>query len=133
MLNLPEVPWNTCGLLGRVINQMSLIEQGLETHTARPSMPPAEWRPESCVLSCHSTWQWPGTASDGACYQHACLKYVSNEVLTNGSLRQRFEISEGNSAQASRIIAETVDAGLIKQSNPDNKSRKLMQYQPFWA
>ena len=68
-----------------------------------------------------------------ACYQHACLKHVSNTVLTNGSLRQRFEISEGNSAQASRIIAETVDAGLIKQSNPDNKSRKLMQYQPFWA
>ena len=68
-----------------------------------------------------------------ACYQHACLKYVSNEVLTNASLRHRFEISEGNSAQASRIIAETVDAGLIKQSNPDNKSRKMMQYQPFWA
>jgi len=68
-----------------------------------------------------------------ACYQHACLKYVSNETLTNTSLRERFEISEGNSAQASRIIAETVEAGLIKQANPDNKSRKLMQYQPFWA
>lgn len=68
-----------------------------------------------------------------ACYQHACLKYVSNEVLTNASLRERFEISEGNSAQASRIIAETVEAGLIKPTNPDNKSRKLMQYQPFWA
>lgn len=68
-----------------------------------------------------------------ACYQHACLRYVSNEVLTNASLRHRFEISEGNSAQASRIIAETVEAGLIKQSNPDNKSRKMMQYQPFWA
>lgn len=68
-----------------------------------------------------------------ACYQHACLRYVSNEVLTNASLRQRFEISEANSAQASRIIAETVDAGLIKQSNPENKSRKMMQYQPFWA
>jgi len=68
-----------------------------------------------------------------ACYQHACLKYVSNEVLTNASLRQRFDISEGNSAQASRIIAETVEARLIKPANPDNRSRKLMQYQPFWA
>ena len=68
-----------------------------------------------------------------ACYQHACLKYVSNDVLTNTSLRQRFEISEGNSAQASRIIAETVEAGLIKAVNPDNKSRKLTQYHPFWA
>jgi ATP-dependent DNA helicase RecG len=68
-----------------------------------------------------------------ACYQHACLKYVSNEVLTNASLRQRFRISEGNSAQASRIIAETMEAGLIKPVNPGNKSRKLMQYHPFWA
>ena len=68
-----------------------------------------------------------------ACYQHACLRYVSNDVLTNTSLRERFNISEGNSAQASRIIAETVEAKLIKPSNPDNKSRKLMQYQPFWA
>lgn len=68
-----------------------------------------------------------------ACYQHACLKYVSNDVLTNTSLRKRFEISEGNSAQASRIIAETVESGLLKQANPENKSRKLMQYQPFWA
>ncbi|MDU8357839.1 ATP-binding protein [Pseudomonas syringae group sp. J309-1] len=68
-----------------------------------------------------------------ACYQHACLRYVSNDVLTNPSLRTRFEISEGNSAQASRIIAETVEAGLVKPANPDNKSRKLMQYHPFWA
>jgi ATP-dependent DNA helicase RecG len=68
-----------------------------------------------------------------ACYQHACLKFVSNDVLTNTSLRERFEISEGNAAQASRIIAETVEAGLIKSANPDNKSRKLMRYLPFWA
>lgn len=68
-----------------------------------------------------------------ACYQHACLKYVSNEVLTNTSLRERFQIAESNAAQASRIIGEAVEAGLIKQANPDNKSRKLMQYQPFWA
>lgn len=68
-----------------------------------------------------------------ACYQHACLKYVSNEVLTNTSLRQRFEISVGNAAQASRFIAEAVEAGMIKQANPENKSRKLMQYHPFWV
>lgn len=68
-----------------------------------------------------------------ACYQHACLRYVSNDVLTNTSLRDRFEISVENAAQASRIIAETVDGKLIKPANPDNKSRKLMQYVPFWA
>lgn len=68
-----------------------------------------------------------------ACYQHACLKHVSNETMTNTSLRERFNIAENNSAQASRIIAETIEAGLIKPSDPENKSRKLMKYVPFWA
>lgn len=68
-----------------------------------------------------------------ACYQHACLKHVSNETMTNTSLRERFNIAENNSAQASRIIAETVEAELIKPSDPENKSRKLMKYVPFWA
>jgi len=61
-----------------------------------------------------------------ACYQHACLRYLSNDVLTNTSLRERFDISEGNSAQAPRIIAETVEAKLIKPCNPGITSRKLM-------
>lgn len=68
-----------------------------------------------------------------ACYQHACLKHVSNETMTNTSLRERFNIAENNSAQASRILAETVEADLIKPSDPENKSRKLMKYVPFWA
>jgi len=68
-----------------------------------------------------------------ACYQHACLKYVSNEALTNASLRHRFDISEGNSAQASRLIAEAMEAGLIKVADAENKSRKLSRYLPFWA
>lgn len=53
--------------------------------------------------------------------------------MTNTSLRERFNIAENNSAQASRIIAETVEAELIKPSDPKNKSRKLMKYVPFWA
>jgi ATP-dependent DNA helicase RecG len=68
-----------------------------------------------------------------ACYQHACLKYVSNEQLTNTSLRTRFNIADKNSAQASRIISETVDAELIKQGDPDNQSRKHTKYVPYWA
>ena len=68
-----------------------------------------------------------------ACYQHACLKYVSNEVLTNPSLRERFNIADKNAAQATRIINDTVDAELIKPADPENKSRKLMKYLPFWA
>lgn len=68
-----------------------------------------------------------------ACYQHACLQYVSNDKLTNESLRGRFGIEEKNSAIASRIIKECFMEGLIKEDDPDSKSRKFKKYIPFWA
>jgi ATP-dependent DNA helicase RecG len=67
-----------------------------------------------------------------ACYQHACLCWVSNKQMTNTTLRERFGIDEKNSAIASRIISETIKAKLIKPAEPDNKSRKLAAYIPFW-
>ncbi len=68
-----------------------------------------------------------------SCYQHACLKYVSNDKMTNQSLRERFKIEEQNAATASRIIKETVAENLIKDEDPTNKSRKYASYIPFWA
>jgi len=68
-----------------------------------------------------------------ACYQHACLKRVSNETMTNETLRTRFKIDDKNSAIASRIIKETFDAGFIKKGDPTSKSRKHIKYIPFWA
>ena len=67
-----------------------------------------------------------------ACYQHACLCFVSGQKMTNTSLRQRFGIEEKNAAKASRIITETVDAGLIKPFDP-NAGRRYVKYVPFWA
>jgi predicted HTH transcriptional regulator len=68
-----------------------------------------------------------------ACYQHACLQWVARTQLTNASLRKRFGISEGNSAMASRIIADTEAAGQIRKYNPEKWSRKHASYVPFWA
>ena len=68
-----------------------------------------------------------------ACYQHACLKYVSNEKMTNQSLRDRFKIENQNAAIASRIIRDTIEERLIKEEDPENKSRKFASYLPFWA
>jgi len=68
-----------------------------------------------------------------ACYQHACLLYVSNQKMTNASLRKRLSIEEQNYAIASRIIADTIDAKLVKPFDPDNTSRKYASYIPFWA
>lgn len=68
-----------------------------------------------------------------ACYQHSCLKYVSNEKMSNQTLRERFKIEEKNSAIASRIIRDTIEAELIKEEDPNNKSKKYASYVPIWA
>lgn len=68
-----------------------------------------------------------------ACYQHCCLRYVSNDHMTNQSLRERFKIEDQNAAIASRIIGDTLDVKLIKLEDPDNKSRKYTRYVPIWA
>ena len=68
-----------------------------------------------------------------ACYQHACLKYVSNEKMTNQSLRDRFKIENQNAAIASRIIRDALEDGVIKEDDPESKSRKYASYIPVWA
>jgi ATP-dependent DNA helicase RecG len=68
-----------------------------------------------------------------ACYQHACLKYVMNEKMTNTTLRKRFKIADENAAMVSRMIKDTVDAKLIKEDDPENTSRKFVRYIPIWA
>lgn len=68
-----------------------------------------------------------------ACYQHCCLKYVSNEKMTNTSLRERFKIDIRNSPMVSKVISETMKEGLIKYDDPTSASRKYARYIPFWA
>jgi len=67
-----------------------------------------------------------------AVYLHACLRHVSRQSLTNASVRERFGIEKQNSAIASRLIKEAVDAGKIVPFDPD-AGRKAMRYLPFWA
>ncbi len=66
-----------------------------------------------------------------ACYQHCCLRWVCRDLMTNSSLRKRFAIADKNYSMASRIIRTTLDDGLIKVSDPENKSNKK-KYVPFW-
>jgi predicted HTH transcriptional regulator len=68
-----------------------------------------------------------------ACYQHACLRHVSNDFMTNATLRKRLSISKQNYPMASRIIADTLEANLIKKYDPESTSKKLSKYVPFWA
>ena len=66
-----------------------------------------------------------------ACYQHACLKYVSNEKMNNQSLRARLGIEDKNYPMASRIIKDTLEAKLIKEENTEGGNRH--SYIPYWA
>ncbi len=68
-----------------------------------------------------------------ACYQHACLQYVLNEKMTNETLRVRFNIDKKNSAIASRMLAEAVSSGVIKEYQSNSNSRKYKSYLPYWA
>ena len=65
-----------------------------------------------------------------ACYQHAGLKYVSGQKMTNSTLRERFGISPQNAAQASTVIRHSLEAGLIRSADPDHPRTG---YIPFWA
>lgn len=67
-----------------------------------------------------------------ACYLHACLKYVSQEAMTNATIRERFGIEKQNMSTASRFIKEAVASGLVLPYD-ENAAPKLMRYIPFWA
>lgn len=68
-----------------------------------------------------------------ACYQHACLRYVSNQKMTNQSMRERFQLPETKAEAVSRIISDTADEGLVKLDDPESKSRRYAKYVPYWV
>jgi predicted HTH transcriptional regulator len=65
-----------------------------------------------------------------ACYQHASLKYVSGDRMTNATLRERFGIAERNASQASGVIRLALDGGLIRAADPEHPRAG---YVPYWA
>lgn len=67
-----------------------------------------------------------------ACYLHACLRYVQRDFMTNTTLRDRFKIETKNSATASRIIRETMQANKIRPYD-ETAGRKYVKYVPWWA
>jgi len=68
-----------------------------------------------------------------ACYQHACLKWVMHEKMTNQTLRERFRLSEKKAANISQLIAIAMDAKMIKADESSSGSKKYAKYIPIWA
>jgi ATP-dependent DNA helicase RecG len=56
-----------------------------------------------------------------------------NERMGNQSLRERFKITEQRAETVSRIIRDTIEAGLVKIDNPKTVSRRYARYVPYWA
>lgn len=68
-----------------------------------------------------------------ACYQHACLMYEDGISINNQSVRERFELNKNDSSIASRILSDTMEAGLIKPTDAETNSRKFMTYIPYYG
>lgn len=68
-----------------------------------------------------------------ACYQHCCLLYVSNQRMSNLSLRERFSLGETKGATVSQVIGAAKDAGLIKVDDSETTSTRYARYLPYWA
>jgi ATP-dependent DNA helicase RecG len=68
-----------------------------------------------------------------ACYLHACLRYVSDETMTNSTLRERFQVEPRNYPMVSKVISDTVARGWIRLHDPRSRFRKHARYVPSWA
>lgn len=100
-------------------------------------LPPPDFRtPDGStqvVLFAPKTFaEMDGAARIRACYQHCVLCWVGNSLMTNTTLRQRLAISNENYSMASRVIRDTMAAGLIKAQDPTTSPR-YMKYVPKWA
>jgi len=99
-------------------------------------LPPIKYRVSdirtTIILSAYKTWG--ETTKDErvqACYQHACLKYLGNEMLTNKSLRERLGVEERNYPLVSIVIKEALAQGLIKIGTPEGTNRRDIAYIPI--
>ena len=65
-----------------------------------------------------------------ACCQHAALRHLAGDPMTNASLRKRHGLENRNANQISKVIRQALDNGLIRAADP---SRPRSGYLPFWA
>lgn len=68
-----------------------------------------------------------------AAFQHCSLQYLKQNYMTNSSLRKRFGLEDNHHSKVSKIIKDTLDDGLIKPADPENKSNKHTKYIPFYS
>jgi predicted HTH transcriptional regulator len=62
---------------------------------------------------------------------HCCLLHVSNQRMSNQTLRERFRLSEAKTATVSLVIGATKETGLIKTDDSESASTRYARYLPF--
>ena len=68
-----------------------------------------------------------------ACYMHACKMHLNGKLMTNLSLRSRFDLTGKNATVTiSRLIKSARDKNLIKVAD-EASGPKNQGYLPFWA
>lgn len=68
-----------------------------------------------------------------ACFQHAALKHVMRDHMTNSSLRKRFGFGADKTALVSQVITAAIEENLIRADEAVGASRRHARYLPFWA
>lgn len=63
----------------------------------------------------------------------SCLVNEDGLSINNQSVRERFGLDKRKVSDASRIIADTLESGLIKLADADRTSKKYAAYIPFYG
>ena len=67
-----------------------------------------------------------------AIYYHTSRLFMENQYMTNQSVRERFGLTNKQSALATKVILQAVKRGVVKVYD-ENAGNKFMQYIPYWA
>lgn len=88
----------------------------------------------TCILFAHQDFSEMSKMDRiRACYQHCCLMFVTNQRMTNQSLRKRFDLPEAKAAVVSQTINAAIEAGQIRLDDSESTSRRYAKYVPWWG
>lgn len=139
---LDAPPRSRNDLLAGLMRRMKMCEQqgtGIDKVIAEAELyqlPPPDFRQEieavrAVLFAPRNFSQMTPDERIRACYQHAGLRFVNGQQMTNSTLRARFGLDDSPSAtsQVSKVIKAARDKGLIKTDIAGGSNH---QYIPNW-
>ena len=123
-------PQSRNGALASIICRMGACEEPgsgrekvltqRETHQLPPPLVEVtEHHTRSVLFAPRPSTKMNGADRVRAVYQHACLKWVTRQHMTNTTVRRRFGTENQNAAMALRLLKEAVTAGVIAPYDAD--------------